>query len=104
MPPADSVRDRPADSVRDRPTDSVRDRPTIDRDRAVTDPSERLPAQPADLDLEGIDIDILENGTVRLHATCQPGQDPRECARKMRFLVEALGIPMESVVTDLTVP
>ena len=71
----------------------------------AVDPSERLPVQPdtGEQDLEGIDVDILEDGTVRLHATCAPGQDPRECARKIRFLVEALGIPMDRVVTDLTV-
>jgi hypothetical protein len=70
---------------------------------AAPDPSERLPVQPGEQDLEGIDIDILEDGTVRLHTTCQPGQDPRECARRLRFLVEALGIPVDRVVTDLTV-
>lgn len=67
----------------------------------TADPSERLPVQPSSEDLEGIDVDILEDGTVRLHAVCRPGEDPRECARKVRFLVEALGIPMEGVVTDI---
>ena len=67
----------------------------------TTDPSERLPQQPSADDLEGIDVDILEDGTVRLHAVCRPGEDPRDCARKVRFLVEALGIPIDSVVTDI---
>lgn len=65
------------------------------------DPSERLPVQPSPEELEGIDVDILEDGTVRLRAVCKPGEDPRDCARKVRFLVEALGIPMEGVVTDI---
>jgi hypothetical protein len=68
----------------------------------VTDASERLPGvQPSSADLEGIDIDILEDGTVRLHAVCAPGEDPRDCARKVRFLVEALGLPVDKVVTDI---
>lgn len=70
----------------------------------LPDPSERLPVQPSAEELEGIDVDILEDGTVRLHAVCRPGEDARECARKVRFLVEALGIPVEQVVTDITKP
>lgn len=68
------------------------------------DPSERLPKQPLDpAELEGIDIDILEDGTVRLHTKCGPGDDPRACARRVRFLVEALGLPLDDVVTDVEV-
>ncbi len=68
------------------------------------DPSERLPQQPIEAaELEGIDIDILEDGTVRLHTKCGPGDDPRACARRVRFLVEALGLSLEDVVTDVEV-
>lgn len=53
-------------------------------------------------DLEGIDVDILPDGTVRLHAKCQPGQDPAECAARIQFLVDALGLPSEGVVTEVS--
>jgi hypothetical protein len=68
----------------------------------AVDPSDRLPAQPGqEPDFDGIDVDILDDGTVKLHTKCKPGQDPRECARKVRFLVEALGLPVDRVVTDV---
>lgn len=65
-------------------------------------PSNPSPDDPTAM--EGIDIDILEDGTVRLHATCQPGQNPEECAARVEFLVEALGIPLEGVVTEISPP
>lgn len=54
--------------------------------------------------LEGIDIDILGDGTVRLHTACKPGQDPAECAERVQFLVEALGLSLDAVVTEVTPP
>jgi hypothetical protein len=60
--------------------------------------------RPDDSDLDGIEIDILADGTVRLHAQCRPGQDPAECAERIQFLVDALGVPLDSVVTEVTPP
>ncbi len=37
------------------------------------------------------DITVEDDGTVQLHARCQPGDDEEACAERMRFLVEALG-------------
>jgi hypothetical protein len=53
---------------------------------------------------EDIEIDVLPDGTVRLHARCGPGQDPAECAERIRFLVEALGISMDGVVSEISPP
>lgn len=55
-----------------------------------------------DLRFDGIDIDILADGTVRLHTACKPGQDPAECAERVQFLVDALGLPLDAVVTEVT--
>jgi hypothetical protein len=55
-------------------------------------------------DLQGIEIDILEDGTVRLHARCQPGQDPAECEQRVQFLVDALGLPPDGVKTEVSPP
>lgn len=59
------------------------------------------PGLPA-ADDEAIEIDIAADGTVRIHARCLPGQDPAECAERVRFLVESLGIPQEGVVTEIS--
>jgi hypothetical protein len=40
------------------------------------------------------DIEVEDDGNVRLHARCGKGDDPAACARKVRFLVEALGAEM----------
>jgi len=59
-------------------------------------------AQPSDSDLDGIDVDILEDGTVRLHAICRPGEDPSACADRVQFLVDALGLSLDGVLTEIS--
>ncbi len=69
------------------------------------DPAAPLPSSPEGLPpeaLEGIQIDILDDGTVRLHTSCRPGDDPARCRERLQFLVDALGIPVEGVVTEVT--
>lgn len=69
-----------------------------------------LPSAPAEdaeqpaLDMEGIEIDIRPDGTVHLHTACRVGEDPAACRERLRFLVEALGIPLEGVVTEVAPP
>jgi hypothetical protein len=53
---------------------------------------------------DGIEIQIGPDGTVRIHAACQPGESPEDCAEKVRFLVEALGLPEDGVETTLRPP
>lgn len=62
------------------------------------------PEQPDDasaLDMEGIEIDIRPDGTVHLRTACRVGEDPAACRERLRFLVEALGIPLDGVVTEV---
>lgn len=60
-------------------------------------------AGPADVpDLpEGLTIAIAPDGTVQIHAQCQPGERPEDCEAKVRFLIEALGVPEEGVETTI---
>lgn len=37
------------------------------------------------------DIQVEDDGNVRIHARCNDGDDAAACAERMRFLVEALG-------------
>lgn len=53
------------------------------------------------MEFEGIDVDIMEDGTVRLHAACKPGEDPSRCRERIQGLVDALGLPLDSVVTNV---
>ena len=58
------------------------------------------PSGQADSDVLGdmidssFDIEVEDDGNVRVHARCGPGDDAAACARKVRFLVEALGAEM----------
>ncbi len=45
----------------------------------------------------GFDVEVDDDGQIKIHAKCGPGDDPAECAERVRFLVEALG-------TDLPPP
>jgi hypothetical protein len=40
----------------------------------------------------GFEIEIADDGKVRLHAKCLPADNPQVCADKLRFLVDALGV------------
>ena len=48
-------------------------------------------------DHEDVEIVLLPDGRVRLHAVCKPGQDPAECEARIQAVVEALGVPVEGV-------
>jgi len=50
---------------------------------------------------DGITIAIAPDGTVRIHAQCQPGERPEDCEAKVRFLIEALGVPQDGVETTI---
>jgi len=65
------------------------------------EPDEEAPEFDSAEEFEGIDVDIMEDGTVRLHAACQPGEDPERCRERIQGLVEALGLPLDAVVTDV---
>jgi len=55
-------------------------------------------SDPSDLgDHEDVEIVLLPDGRVRLHAVCKPGQDPAECEARIQAMVEALGVPAEGV-------
>ena len=49
---------------------------------------------PEDDDLE---IEVLPDGRVRIHARCRVGQDPAECEARVRALAEAIGVPADVV-------
>lgn len=62
-------------------------------------------SDPSDLgDPEDVEIVLLPDGRVRLHAVCKPGQDPAECEARIQSVVEALGVPIEGVERVVTQP
>lgn len=46
------------------------------------------------VDSSSFEVEVGADGNVRVHARCQPEDDPKACAEKVRFLVEALGAEM----------
>ena len=48
--------------------------------------------------LDGIHVDVLANGQVHLHATCDAGEALSDCAERVQALVDTLGLPLEQVV------
>ena len=64
--------------------------------------AEAGPPPPPDHALpDGITIAIDPDGTVRIHAQCQPGERAADCAAKVRFLIDALGVPQDGVETTI---
>ena len=55
----------------------------------------------ADADLEGIDVDVLSDGKVHLRASRRPRETLQDCAARIEALVEALGLRLDQVVTDV---
>ena len=37
------------------------------------------------------EVSVGDDGKVVIHAFCRPGEDPKACEERVRFLVEALG-------------
>jgi hypothetical protein len=66
----------------------------IPEDRATSD-------QPAPADAEDLEVSILPDGRVQIHARCRPGEDPSQCELRVKALVEALGVPEEAVVREI---
>ncbi|MGE0709243.1 MAG: hypothetical protein AB7N76_34390 [Planctomycetota bacterium] len=52
-------------------------------------------------DEDDLEVEVLPDGRVRIHARCRVGQDPAECAARVRALVEALGVPEDVVETAI---
>ncbi|MBI3725926.1 hypothetical protein HY251_18510 [bacterium] len=58
------------------------------RTKTAPPPSEEVLGDIVD---SGFEVEVQEDGNVRVHARCAPEDDPAACAEKVRFLVEALG-------------
>ncbi|MBL4847019.1 MAG: hypothetical protein JKY65_15980 [Planctomycetes bacterium] len=52
-------------------------------------------------DSEDLEVSILADGRVQIHARCRPGEDPSQCELRVQALVEALGVPEEVVVRKI---
>lgn len=50
---------------------------------------------------EDLEVSILPDGRVQIHARCRPGEDPSQCELRVKALVEALGVPEEAVVRKI---
>lgn len=50
---------------------------------------------------EDLEVSILPDGRVQIHARCRPGEDPSQCELRVKALVEALGVPEEAVVREI---
>jgi len=50
---------------------------------------------------EDLEVSILPDGRVQIHARCRPGEDPSQCELRVKALVEALGVPDEAVVRKI---
>lgn len=50
---------------------------------------------------EDLEVSILPDGRVQIHARCRPGEDPSQCELRVKALVEALGVPEEAVVRQI---
>ncbi len=76
-------------------------RPISSRTSPQPPPNRGCPLTEPDRDLEGIDIKILPDGTVHLHAACRPGEDNARCQARIDALIEALGVDPDAVVTEI---
>jgi hypothetical protein len=55
-------------------------------------------AEPApSQDSEDLELEILPDGRVRIHALCRLNEDPASCALRVRAFVEGLGVPYDAV-------
>lgn len=66
---------------------------------AAAGPSEAAPQAPQGS--EDLEVSILPDGRVQIHARCRVGEDPAACAERVRGFVEALGVPEEAVVEKI---
>ncbi len=53
---------------------------------------------------EDLEVSILPDGRVQIHARCRPGEEPSQCELRVKALVEALGVPEEAVVRHIEGP
>ena len=69
----------------------------------VPEPDASLEPEP-DGPSEELEVSILPDGRVQIHARCRPGEDPSHCELRVQAFVEALGVPLEAVVRKIAPP